>query len=533
MLMGPGAGPMRCWLSDDETAEQACTDHCELQASNVHTGKARTLARSGANWLQAGHGVWAARVQGAGYFDSLGRTRPNLIPLATDVTSGAVLVGDYDSGSGLWVWWPDGTMQPVYAGLLDIQQGCYRGGVAVFRASGLVHRWPQGDSRPALSDPRYAGGFLCGNGDYGFGWWPWDDMSRGLLLSSDGHDFNPDICILEDGHVRVVSSYTAGEGPGDLRIYDIDPVNLTVNGMPGVTYGAPSPVVPPVAQSARPIAVGCYDEPTYPDLTGPGWPLTSQTVGDMVTLNHDSVERIAAEDARAYAAGLPLYCYMDRSAFSPYEMPPQRQARQLAMPRYAVSPGHIPEMVAQLRSVIEGLQSAGYDCCLNIQLTRGLKLDGSYAYTEQDVIDSAVAAWRVAVETGALAVWCFAWARRDGIVAFPSFQEFVSKIRAATPDWQRFPVAPVTPIEKDVFMASPAFTLRKSHFKSGSWNPDARLYPDITNPANNLSVVDMTGEFRPGGLPNNGPSESFYVEGNKARVVFDSHEWTFLVDESR
>ncbi len=98
------------------------------------------------------------------------------------------------------------------------------------------------------SDARYADGYLCYNGNLGLCWALWAQPTRGLVLSNDGHDFNPDVGVLASGLVRVVSARTAGEGPGDLRTYDINPVTGAVNGVvqPWVDLTAkPTPPIPP------------------------------------------------------------------------------------------------------------------------------------------------------------------------------------------------------------------------------------------------------------------------------------------------
>src|SRR6187431_55725 len=192
-LMGPGAGPMRTWLTEIDTIEQSCIAGCELLATNTHTGVQTVQSLHGANWLQAGASVWAARLQGFGYFDSFGRTNGDFIPLAVDPTSGAVFLGNYTAGAGLWIWWPDGHFDTVSTVIPDIQQGDYRGGVAVYRAGGLVQRWPQGDNRMGMADPRYASGNLVGNAPLGLAWFPWRVLARGFFCSIAGITFTPDV----------------------------------------------------------------------------------------------------------------------------------------------------------------------------------------------------------------------------------------------------------------------------------------------------------------------------------------------------
>lgn len=74
-----------------------------------------------------------------------------------------------------------------------------------------------------------------------------------------------------------------------------------------------------------------------------------------------------------------------------------------------------------------------------------------------------------------------------------------------------------------------ALTLKRSKFADGSYAADRgfKVYP-LGN-GNNLSIDIATGEPRPNGLPNNGPSESFLVKGDRAFVDFDGFGYSFLV----
>ncbi len=206
--------------------------------------------------------------------------------------------------------------------------------------------------------------------------------------------------------------------------------------------------VPPleVAQSSRPIAVGCFDEPYAPDLTGHGYLTTDQTVGVFIDLAQGAAI-IEEQTQRAIRDGLPLYCYKDAAGLKPSDMPPWAGARRLAMARNTPEPGEGREAAAsRLRATVKELRHAGLDVALDIHLARGMRGDGSYTWTEQELVDRACDAWQIAVDEGVLAVWCFAWARADGIAAFPAFEAFVASVRAATPNWKAFPLGLPTPI---------------------------------------------------------------------------------------
>ncbi len=216
VLCGPGAGPNVRWFDAADTVRQDCdTGVCHLVKREMSTGKDTVVDPLGANWLAAGFTIWAARLHGNGYRDSLGRTNSDWMPLEVDAYSGVVLVSNYTNGRGLWLVELSGMVDQIADVVLDVQQGDIHKGIVIYRAGGQLRRWPDDAVFPVTgSDARYADGYMCLN--YNGLWFvPWSRPDHGLLLSGDGHDFNPDICTLSSGLVRVVSSRTAGEGPGD------------------------------------------------------------------------------------------------------------------------------------------------------------------------------------------------------------------------------------------------------------------------------------------------------------------------------
>lgn len=76
-----------------------------------------------------------------------------------------------------------------------------------------------------------------------------------------------------------------------------------------------------------------------------------------------------------------------------------------------------------------------------------------------------------------------------------------------------------------------ALTLKRAQFRDGSFAADrgGKLYPDLTQPDRNLSIDSATGEPRPGGLPNNGPSETFFLGPDRATVDFGTYAYSFLL----
>lgn len=114
----------------------------------------------------------------------------------------------------------------------------------------------------------------------------------------------------------------------------------------------------------------------------------------------------------------------------------------------------------------------------------------------------------------------------DQIIYATAFQPWHLQPTPDPPD--PTPTPEPNPDRDEVSMLHAALTLKRSLFKDGGL-AGRKLYPDLTNPSMNLSIDALTLEPRPGGLPATGPSESFIVSGDRARVDFGTHEATFLV----
>ncbi|MEO8481084.1 MAG: hypothetical protein ABI634_02670 [Acidobacteriota bacterium] len=466
LLSGIGDGVTGRWLNLVESARQDCsTGVCRIVARTEPSGPERELDSRGANFFAAGFGVWAAYLAGSGYRDSHGNTHPSWMPLEVD-SSRAVLVTDHDTGGGLWLVRPNGIVDELVPSwvVLDVQQGDIADGVAIYRTGGLVHRWPDGKVFPVpFSDPRFDDRFLCGGGPGGLWFVPWDQPDRALLLSADGRDFNPDICALSNGMVRVVSSMTAGEGPNDLRVYDINPEKGLVNGLSQSfldVRNLPTPAIeiPEAKRSTRPIGVGCFSEPGGFELTGydarnkVDGLITDKTRGILITLETDPPEAIDHSTARAIREHLPLYCYLDRKGLAPKDMPAFVGARRLAMLRNTIEPGESRDQAnARLKQNLADLRAAGLDVVGDIQLTAPAIWD------PREVAARAIDFWNLCVDAGVLAVWCFEWDRADGIRTQPLYQQAVADMRAASADWTVFPTGAATqPIPKPTPAPTPA-----------------------------------------------------------------------------
>jgi hypothetical protein len=442
VLCGPGAGPMVRWFSATNTIQQGCPSSCLLYMQDVASGRNWTVDPQGANWLAAGDSTWAARLQGDGYRDSNSHRNPDWMPLEVDAYLGLVLISNYTNGQGLWTLAPNGTVTRIASAVLDVQQGDIHKGVAIYRAGGQLHRYPDNDIFPAwgqCSDARYADGYLCYNGNLGLCWALWAQPTRGLVLSSDGHDFNPDVGALASGLVRVVSSRTAGEGPGDLRTYDINPVTGAVNGIlqPWVDLTQPAIRVPTFRPTDRKIGLGLFDEPLpAPQIAGDGDPVMAETRAQWRQVPFVPFPTV-----------YPLMALKDGPTYKPAECPAGCLPFIESYPiPYQESP---VQCAARIQGIVEAMIAAGHhelvlDPCVF------LGWNGSvYVRDEQIVIDTLWELWELTLKFPQIVAWWgFTYDRGhgiDGLIRWPNIQEAWRRLRAASADWRHFPTNPIPP----------------------------------------------------------------------------------------
>jgi hypothetical protein len=93
------------------------------------------------------------------------------------------------------------------------------------------------------------------------------DSVFGWVVSASGHDFYPDVVYATDSLLHVVSSWGAGEHPGELQTYLFNPASTAGQ----VDLSVPStPAMPPVTDVAwvgRPAAMAVY---CFADVSTPG-----------------------------------------------------------------------------------------------------------------------------------------------------------------------------------------------------------------------------------------------------------------------
>lgn len=451
-MTGPGDGPKRRWLTATSTIEQDCSlpHGCGLVEA---VGDARhDVDPLGANWLEAGAGVWAARLQGHGYRDSAGRTHPDWRPLSVDPWTGAIIVCDYTTGRGLWQIWPGGRVDQIVDVALDKQEACAVAGVVTYRAGGQLRRWPDGAVAPVLlDDARHTGtGWLCGD-QAGLTVYHWNLPQLGLRLGH-GQDFNPDICAFPDGRLRVVSSRRAGEGPDDAQVFDIDPrgARPIVNGKPADWVDLTARVIEPFT---HPCGVGAWFDHSRAFLTT-GTPDPRFPVAGAQGVFLDTRDRHAFPQGRALARQLrvPFWVYTDGR---PFDYTALEAGDAILLNCYLV-PGHSTAgTLAEIESACQGAARTGRIWGQAISLHGGW--DGvRMVRDEQQVLDVAHGAVAIGRRYGVQLVYCFFAGVRttnpadrpvDGIDFFPSFRRFYDQLRAAVPDADRFPVLVTEPVD--------------------------------------------------------------------------------------
>lgn len=399
-------------------------------AIDADSGEYRVLAARGANRIVAGDGVWAIWSTDLGYQDSFGRMKPAAATIADD-------------------WFPldcyDGqiVVQPVYHGS-PIRQSW--NGLRV--SSDVPYKWP------------YACGHVEG---YGLCVWPHGDRTRGIVLSNDGHDFHPDLCVNPDGTIWVASSYTSGEHPSHLRTYLIDQAQQRVWTRPqphepqfGLSLVRADLTRPPARPDESPSEVPSFRPATHAirvevfgatgfnlalgdarhdDPQTPPW-------GVFCTLERDDVR---AAVSNASSLGVPLFAYTDSEMFD------DDTARQLARAGTSVisSVQYYPS--GDHQAILDSLSRASRatsQVAIVAAAYRQIRGDGNYAWTVPQVLARLALAWeRARVDPSITHFLIFHQNRangRDGVVSRPEFIEAVSRLRAAAAAYR--PPAP-SPVE--------------------------------------------------------------------------------------
>src|SRR6185369_9250788 len=306
--------------------------------------------------------------------------------------------------------------------------------------------------------------------------------------------------------------------------------------------------VPDFAPCPHEVGVGVFDESHAPELIGADEPRSSQSRGVFVTLGRDDLQKAAV---RCRREALPMYAYRDTPDYPVSAVPVLSGVTVLALvcgyPFGAEAP---EETAARVSATVYGLRRAGHAVALCLPCDRGIKGDGTYTWSEQQICDVLGWLWPVTIHEGVTAVWGFAQRRgpHDGLDAFPSLQECVDRMRAASPDWRLFPVAATPPptvvppeppnpkppipvpmpgLALEMFMSEGAFTVAKSTLVK---NTSADVvdpvfvgdtYHHIKHPGGGFVSIDpVTFEPRSTGAAKVGPSENFQLakDGKSALV---------------
>lgn len=448
---------LACFLTEDAIAFQdlrnggAC-----LSWVNPYSGVILPLDPLGANVLVAGAGVWAAYGGGGAYRDSYGHTAANWLPLAVDASTGFILVsitnGWTDSQLGLW----DGRTLSLlsYSGA-PLQQGTADDGLAVVQVGATPVPFPW-QSWPALQLINFdlSDGWLAGwSPTYnGLVCWEVGSSPMGYVLAVNQNRFGAAVAVQANGHVLVAASTGAGELPGELVTYDIDPDAQTVNGQKAIlldlTKSAAQPfVMPTFAKTTHRIAIGLVGEdmidPTAPQITAPGF-LSPNTVGAGCTLSHDKPPYVQASSDLAASLAVPWYPYWDGTGYDLDKMPAYGTPdRTVPLAQCYIRVGEpLPVSALRWRSDIRRLRKAYPTVGVVAQGYRGQRGDGSYAFTEQQVADSWAELWPLCLTEGVSVIHVFEYDRADGLrsQACANLFRTLDVWRLAVPDWTAFPL---------------------------------------------------------------------------------------------
>jgi hypothetical protein len=539
-----------------------------LVAAPIAGGPSRVVDTQGANRLGACGAFWAAQTS-AGYRDSRGLVQSDWSLLAVDdLTAHVALAVRTGTSYALAIWTGETltVIEPDGADSWEDGEISFRDGLLAYRKHGQVKTDPpQAIAQVPGQGVRYARGYLT----------QWQDgrglsirkagETRGIVLSADGRDFGHDMRVQDDGLILVVSSSGEGELPGELRRYVINPVLGTVNGDARPWIDLLAPVDEPPARVPTIASWLCRVAVFYHANSNPSHPLprtirSEDGARDLPIVNVDDVLAFAtilgtaegtaaglqAAIDRARATGRPLGAYRDAPDY-PHELVPTVPGVDV-FPIVQAYPWRKPEgleplaaAVARVEATVLGLQRAGHARVgIATAYYRQIKGDlATYNWPLSYVIDLAAAVADIARRLNVRDLYVFEWSRADGLDGIVSRHElqtlFTRLLEAAQPVLQSaLPSKPTPPPARPVLsqeLIMSALTLKRSQFRDGSFAADrgGKLYPDLTQPRNNLSIDVATGEPRVGGLPNNGPSETFFVGADRATVDFGTHAYSFLL----
>ncbi len=251
---------LACFVEESSILFQDLRAGASIAVVNVVSGVINPVDGQGCNVLVAGAGVWAAGIgapgsDGIAYRDSYGTTRTGWTPLAVDDLTGQVLVNIFNGYSSTVNQWDGIALGPaIYTGA-PVLQGTSSADVAIVQVGASMVVLPsQGWASFPLIDFTLSLGWVVGWSPVynGLVLWKGSTSPLGYLLAQDVTRFNADVAVQSDGHVWVVASTGAGELPGELITYDVDPVAHTVNGtavglydLSQVSGPTPPPVDPP------------------------------------------------------------------------------------------------------------------------------------------------------------------------------------------------------------------------------------------------------------------------------------------------
>ncbi len=247
---------LACFLDESHILIQDLRNGASIASVNVVTGDISQVQGQGCNVLVAGAGVWAAWGGGTAYRDSYGRQEPNWKPLAVDDMTGEILINDTSGGGNSTVrQWDGQNLGPVLYTGMPVTRGTSSSDVSIVQVGASMVVLPnQGWASFPLIDFALSRGWVVGWSPVynGLVLWQGSASNLGYLLAKDQYRFNAHVAIQPDGHVWVVASTGAGELPGELVTYDVDPVAHTVNGAPVELYDL-SQVAPPIPPPDPPV----------------------------------------------------------------------------------------------------------------------------------------------------------------------------------------------------------------------------------------------------------------------------------------
>jgi hypothetical protein len=222
---------------------------------------------------------------------------------------------------------------------------------------------------------------------------------------------------------------------------------VTLPPFPPVTEAAV--VVPSFAKAEHRMAVLVDSEHGGPECADATWPVGPLTVGILHTNDRGDLVK-HAQMAREH--GLPLYAYQDDSGYySPNDVPvlggiaviPTLQCYPLPGEQAGRYEARIERSLSDLTRAFGTVAVYEADYCQ-------IRGDGTYALTEQEVLDSKAINWRLFLKYRVRVIWGFIHSRasgKDGVVAWAGIRESVARQRSAVKDWRDTPtVAELRPV---------------------------------------------------------------------------------------